>query len=68
MEDLTVKFPNGQEVGFEVHPERAKQLYMAGIITRIRPGRYEINPLIEDHLKMILPVVFALLDLNGEQL
>lgn len=68
METLTVKFPEGSEVKFEIHPDRAKQLYLAGVITRVRPGQFEINPAIGEELKLIRPVVYALLDLGGENL
>lgn len=66
MERLNVTFPNGNSTEFELHPERAKQLYLAGIITREFPGRFEINPSIGEELKLIMPVVYALLDLNGD--
>jgi hypothetical protein len=66
MEKLTVKFPDGTDVEFEIDPKRAKELYLAGAIVRVRPGYYEAREYrAEDPLCRL---VIALLDLQGDYL
>lgn len=66
METITVVFPDGTDVEFEVHPKRAKELYLMGLITRDVPGRYNFaNFRSEDPLHRL---AIALLDLQGEYL
>ena len=66
MEKLTVVFPDSSEVEFEIHPKRAKELYLAGLIVRDKPGEYRAtNFRTEDGLHRI---TVALLDLQGDYL
>lgn len=66
MEKLTVVFPDGSEVVYEIHTKRAKELYLVGLIVRDKPGEYRFtNYRSEEPLHRI---AMTLLDLQGDHL
>lgn len=58
------------DVGYEVHPERTKQLLATGAIRLVNDDHYELDTTGEDDWfkEKVIAVFKALLDLGGENL